>query len=128
MTILYFRKVINRIARLEWLTERVSIDTEYDEDIDAGIIGGCITFKEGSIFHFKEVLLGEKRHYRFHYMDARNNLISRWDTAPHYRDLKTFPYHVHLPNGVKESMRVTLIDVLDKIEEIVIDRLEIYSD
>jgi len=42
--------------------------------------------------------------------------------------LKTFPYHVHLPDGVKESRQVTLLGVLDKIEEIVIARLESYSD
>lgn len=128
MTIRYFKKIRNRLTRLEWLTERVNIDTEYDEDADAGIIGGSITFKDGSIFQFKEVLLGGKRHYRFHYMDEQNNLISRWDTAPHYRDLKTFPYHVHLPDGVKESKQVILIDVLNKIVDIVIARLEIYSD
>ena len=57
MTIPYFKKAINRINRLEWLTERVSIETEYDEDADAGILGGSITFKDGSIFHFKEVIL-----------------------------------------------------------------------
>ena len=61
---------------------------------------------------------------RFHYMDERNNLISRWDTAPYYKELKTFPHHVHLPNGVKESKQVTLIDVLDKIENVVIAKLE----
>ena len=121
MTIRYFNKIKKRIARLEWLTERVSIDTEYDEDVDVGIIGGSITFKDGSTFHFKEVLLeGNNRHYRFHYMDERNNLISRWDTAPHHKELKTFPHHVHLPNGVKESAPVKLIDVLEKIEGIVI--------
>ena len=128
MTIRYFNKIKNKVGKLEWLTERVIIDTEYDEDADVGIIGGSITFKDGSIFHFKEVLLGESRHYRFHYMDERNNLIFRWDTAPHYRDLKTFPYHVHLPDGIKESKQVTLIGVLDKIEDIVIARLESYLD
>ena len=124
MTIRYFKKVKNRIAKLEWLIERVSIDTEYDEDAGAGIIGGRITFKDGSIFHFKEVLLAKSRHYRFHYMDEMNKLISRWDTAPHYKDLKTFPYHVHMPDGVRESKRVTLLDILDKIETIVVAKLE----
>ncbi|GEM_PF-4440573 len=38
MTIPYFKKIINRIAGLEWLTERVGVDTEYDEDTDTGII------------------------------------------------------------------------------------------
>ena len=57
-------------------------------------------------------------------MGERNNLISRWDTAPQHKDLKTFPYHVHLPDGVKESKRVTLLNVLDKIESIVVAKLE----
>jgi hypothetical protein len=92
VTIRYFKKIKNRIAKLEWLLERVSIDTEYDEDAGAGIIGGSITFKDGSIFHFKEVLLAKNRHYRFHYMDERNNLISRWDNAPHHNDLNA-PNH-----------------------------------
>lgn len=91
MTIPYFEKVRKRIGKLEWLIERVSVDTEYDEDADVGIMSGSITFKDGSIFHFKEVLLGKHSQYRFHYMDDRNNMISRWDTAPHHRKLKTSP-------------------------------------
>jgi len=57
-------------------------------------------------------------------MDERNNLISRWDTAPHHKELKTYPYHVHLPDGVKESKRVTLLDVLDKIGSDIVSKLE----
>ena len=124
MTVRYFETIKKRIAKLEWLIERESIDTEYDEDADVGIISGIITFKDGSVFHFKEVLLGKSRQYRFHYMDGRNNLISRWDTAPHHKELKTFPYHIHLPDCVKESRPVKLIDVLDEIQSIVISRLE----
>ena len=124
MSTRYFERIKKRIAKLEWLIERESIDTEYDEDADVGIISGIITFKDGSVFHFKEVLLGKNRQYRFHYMDGRNNLISRWDTAPHHKELKTFPYHIHLPDCVKESRPVKLIDVLDEIQSIVISRLE----
>lgn len=39
MTIHYFEKIKKRIAKLEWLIERESIDTEYDEDADIGNIG-----------------------------------------------------------------------------------------
>jgi hypothetical protein len=60
MTIRYFDKIKKRIVKLEWLMERVSIDTEYDEDADAGVIGRSITFKDGSVFHFKEVLFGNR--------------------------------------------------------------------
>lgn len=37
MIVRYFKKIKNRIEKLEWLIERVSIDTEYDEDADAGV-------------------------------------------------------------------------------------------
>lgn len=77
MTVRYFETVKKRIGRLEWLIERQSIDTEYDEDADVGVISGNITFKDGSVFQFKDVLLGKSRQYRFHYMDERSNLICR---------------------------------------------------
>lgn len=124
MSTRYFERIKKRIAKLEWLIERESIETEYDEDADVGIISGSITFKDSSVFHFKEVLLGKSRQYRFHYMDERNNLISRWDSAPHHKELKTFPYHIHLPDAVKESGPVKLIGVLDEIESIIISRLD----
>ena len=124
MTIRYFQKVKNRVAELEWLIDRQSIESEYDEDANAGIISGNIIFKDGSVFQFKEILLEKDRHYRFHYMDGKNNLIFRWDTAPHYKNLMTFPYHVHFPEGVKESKQVALIDILDKIKSVVVDSLE----
>jgi len=42
VTIRYFNKIKNRIGKLEWLTEQVSINTKYDEDADVGIIGGIL--------------------------------------------------------------------------------------
>ena len=124
MSLRYFEKVKKRIEKLGWLIDREVIEIEYDEDADSGIIGGNITFKDGSIFHFKEVILLEERQYRYHYMDKENNLIFRLDTAPHHKEINTFPYHIHLPNGVEESGEVNLFDVLNKIEDIVIKRLE----
>lgn len=124
MTIRYFDKVKKRLEKLQWLTERLTIETEYDEDANTSNISGSITFIGGSIFHFKEVRIEDNRYYRFHFMDERNNLISRWDNAPHHKDLKTFPNHVHLPSGVNESKQVTLIDVLDIIETHIINSLD----
>jgi len=57
-------------------------------------------------------------------MNGNQQLISRWDTAPHHKNLRNFPYHVHLPDGVKESKKVTLLNVLDEIEGIVAGQLE----
>ena len=36
-------QVDTHVEKLEWLTESVSINTEYDKDVDVGIVGGSIT-------------------------------------------------------------------------------------
>jgi hypothetical protein len=124
MILSYFEKVKKRIAGLEWLIDREVVESEYDEDAELGIIGGKITFKDGSILHFKEVIFSKGRQYRFQYMDDKNNLIFRWDTAPHHQEVKTFPYHAHTPKGVIECNAMDLNDVLTTIENIIIERFE----
>ena len=120
----YFEKVKKRIARLNWLIEREVVETEYDEDADSGLIGGNITFKDGSCLYFKEVLFSQTREYRFHYMDRKQNLILRWDSAPHHKKIKTFPYHVHTSKSVMPSKPLNLIEVLDQIERIIVEKIE----
>ncbi len=34
--------------------------------------------------------------YSFHLQNAAGRCIVRWDNAPHYPDLPTFPHHIHL--------------------------------
>ncbi len=50
----YLQRVKKRIARLYWLIDKEYLETEYDEDADMAIISGNITFKDGSVLHFKE--------------------------------------------------------------------------
>ena len=33
--------------------------------------------------------------YRHHWQNRNGLLIKRWDNAPHYRSIDTFPYHLH---------------------------------
>ena len=120
----YFERVRKRLSDLQWLIKRERIDVEWDEDANVGMVGGRIRFMDGSIFHFRDVILGEERHYRYHYMDEENSLIYRWDTAPHHKEVDTFPYHLHLPDGVKACEEVDLIDALDEIERNIVERIE----
>ena len=109
---------------MKWLIDREALETEYDEDVNLGIIGGTITFKDGTVLNFKEIISLTDRNYRFHYMDKENRLIYRWDSAPHHKEVKTFPYHLHTSEGVVECKLVSFVDVLSKIENIIIDHLE----
>ncbi len=56
--------------------------------------------------------------YSYH-LQKNNELIIRWDNAPHHRELSTFPYHVHRKDEVHESKEMTVEDILEVISEIV---------
>ena len=45
------------------------------------------------------------------------DLIVRWDNKPHWRGMSTYPHHKHENDKVSPSHRVTIVDVLDQIEE-----------
>ena len=124
----HFDSVKKTISELEWLTESISVQSEFGPTDSIGIISGIIIFKDGSTFHFKEVHLPASRKYRFHYMDQDNQLICRWDNAPHHQEIKTFPDHAHYPDGIRESISKELIATLRQVEDWVSDRLSNQTD
>jgi len=111
----YFEKVERKLEEI-----RVLVRTETTEfsiiSSDMGIIKGRIVFIDGSVIDFRELVSEGEANYRFHYMDKDNRLIKRWDTAPHHRELTTFPFNLHTSDGVRECRKVTLINVLDQIK------------
>mgnify|MGYP001219756078 CR=1 FL=1 len=54
--------------------------------------------------------------YSYHWQDKDGNLKIRWDNAPHYKHMKTFPHHKHTPK-LEESSEIGLEEVLKAIEE-----------
>lgn len=83
-----------------------------------GCLTGTILFEHGARLDFMEVKntdVAAKIKYRYHYMTSQEELIFRYDNAPHHRQLKTFPHHKHLPQGEQESDEPTLAAVLFEI-------------
>lgn len=83
-----------------------------------GFIRGEIIFTNGHQLSFAEVVDLEqtsKVKYRYHLMNESDELVFRYDNAPHFPNLKTFPNHKHLPDGVVESEEPTLPEVLLEI-------------
>ena len=57
--------------------------------------------------------------YSYHWQDAKGNVINRWDNVGHHKELKIFPFHVHLPTGeVSGTILMTLSKVLMEIEKV----------
>jgi len=48
-------------------------------------------------------------------------MVRRWDNAPHWPDVKTFPHHLHIESEKKfsECREVFVEDVLNEMEAII---------
>lgn len=57
--------------------------------------------------------------YRMNYLDRDGNLVFRYDNAPHYPQLSSFPAHKHVGDSVVEAEPPDLGDVLAEIDAIV---------
>ena len=120
----YFSKVQKKLEAMRWLIIEQSINFDFISD-EMGIITGKLVFIDNSIFEFMELVSEQEAEYRFHYMDKNKDLIVRWDSAPHYREIKTFPYHMHKKKGVKESKKVNFVEIIEVITEKVIGNLKL---
>ena len=114
----YLATLDAKLRDLEGLIASTSIQREIDANLGMGFIKGRIAFVDGSTLEFSEQLPTDRRKYHVHYMDTQNNLIARWDSAPHHRGISTFPFHKHTPLGVEEHRAITLLEALDEIAKL----------
>ena len=72
-----------------------------------------IVFVDHSELHAREYVDENHRKYTFHWQDPDGKLISRWDNAPHFRELATFPHHKHLSLALAvDSYDISLNEVM----------------
>lgn len=88
---------------------------------NTGYLDGEVTFIDSSRLIFFEFLRQtatrlDREKYRYHYMDANNQSLFRYDDAPHHPGVATFPHHKHLPTGVTDSPAPKFADVLAEVE------------
>lgn len=91
-------------------------------NIYQGYVAGLIRFEYGYALHFVEVMdveIGRKLKYRYQCMDAGQQLVFRYDDAPHHAEIPTFPHHKHLPEQIESSKEPALGAVLLEISQII---------
>lgn len=71
---------------------------------------------DDSRLYITESYSAGKNKYSYHWQDRQNRLILRWDNAPHFPHLSTFPHHKHESKKVYESPRILIDEVLQEIE------------
>ena len=120
----YFSKVQRKLEAIKWITTEQSVNFDFVSD-EMGIITGKLVFIDKSVLEFMELVSEKEAEYRFQYMDKDNGLICRWDSAPHHKEVPTFPYHLHTKKGIKESKKANFVDILDIVTERVIESLKL---
>lgn len=111
----YLAAVDAKLYALEGIIVTCKIERRIDTHLCLGFIKGRIKFIDGSTLEFSEQLPVLRQKFRFHYMDAHNALIARWDSAPHHRTSQTFPFHQHTPQGIQDHSALTLLEALHVI-------------
>lgn len=117
----YFQQIESQIADRIYILE--STLTRDKRSAHIGIVEGEILFKDESVLHFiefvnvKETVLVYK--YSYHYRDQQEELIFRYDMAPHHKEIDTFPHHKHInSNSVIRTSIPDLERVLDEIDDL----------
>jgi hypothetical protein len=79
-----------------------------------------VSLKEGYVLHINESHGRDFRSYSYHVRNG-DKMVQRWDNAPHWPNMKTFPHHLHLGSekNVFECREVFVEDVLDEIRKII---------
>jgi hypothetical protein len=78
-----------------------------------------LRFQSGCLLEINEAIIVENDAlktlgYRYHFQGSDNELVFRYDNAPHFPDLPSFPHHKHLRNAVVSSSKPDLLNVLQE--------------
>jgi hypothetical protein len=95
-----------------------------------GYLRARLDLRDGSQLEFSEYVQDSPANeivvvtYSYHWADACNQLIKRWDNTPHFPDLPGFPDHIHdrATGQVTSGRPMSIFAVLDQIASVLGDR------
>jgi hypothetical protein len=103
----------------------IQTDISFDEVSESECyIHGILTLNGNYELHIAEYVVTapefKRLKYRFHLQSSENQMIARWDNAPHHPEIKTHPDHLHIGEKIKANppmdIAQVLADVLSFIE------------
>ena len=79
-----------------------------------------VILKKSYLLYVNEGIGESYRRYSYH-LQKDDEMIRRWDNAPHWRSIRTFPFHLHVPDKDKpiECSEIFVDEVLMEIGNII---------
>ena len=94
MISLYFEELKKLIRNYDHLISSITLEEKIYSD-GKGFVQGKVYFidESGAFAEVKDMARPGKVKYRYHYMNKENSLMFRYDNAPHFPNLNSFPHH-----------------------------------
>lgn len=104
----------------KWLDDSSFVDSyhvnEFRKSDSAFYLNLKVLFTDRSMLQVREFVSSDHRKYSFHWQKESGELIPRWDNAPHFPTIVTFPHHRHLSDGsVTESYDISIESIFKSI-------------
>ncbi len=128
MIVSYLHKVEVSLAAYSWVksVEVLRCDIEETDIEEILVYRFRISLKEDGLLeimervvYFKHDAKLQVKAYKYHWQDKRNRLIKRWDNAPHFPDIESFPDHMHMgeENVVMPSKPMTVLEMFSIVDQ-----------
>ncbi len=128
MTRAYLQEIQEALAAYTWVQSVKVLRCEFEEtDLeDILVYRFRVTLQDGGLLEFMERVVYLKQEerlqvttYKYYWQDQNQQLVKRWDNAPHFPGLHGFPHHIHIgqkgnvvPN--KPMMALELLAIVDQ--------------
>lgn len=109
-------KTLEVLRRSDLVKEIISV--EFDAVGDVYRLKVRVKLRNNWLMDVWEHVAPGLRRYSYHVF-YRKKMITRWDNAPHFPSIRTFPHHKHVNEKIEESVEVTVELVLKEIERMV---------
>jgi len=107
-------RTLEVLRRSELVREIISVD--FDAVGDSYSLKIRVRLRNNWLMDVWEHVTSGLRRYSYHVFH-RNRVIVRWDNAPHFPTVKTFPHHKHIRRNIEESKEMTVELALEEIRK-----------
>lgn len=77
---------------------------------------------DDSLLYINQVFRKESYRYSYHWQTESGEMLIRWDNAPHWKKLKTFPHHKHSGDKILSTHQPLIEEVLAEIKHKILER------
>ena len=117
----YLSKYLNKVESAVRNLQGAYVE-RYEEEIltaDRINLRIRIRFQTDHMLEINESIIGEKSKiihlgYRYHFQDAKNHMVFRYDNTPHFPELETSPHHKHLSETVESAEQPSILEVIEE--------------